>query len=468
MPPTSSTLAAGTHTPKWVAELSSSIFLFACSIVAAEEVRTAIQAVALAVLASGHASMRQAARLAASRAPVIVREYVPHFNLGRIIPNRHGNKLRRRLDWAAHVRDLTGQEFVRRYKLPPKAFRALVRKLSPALRKDPKYARNAGTEPIAVVLNVALTLRFLAGARMIELVDIFGLDAATVRKTAAEVVVQINMHHRFPIQSAEDLSPAALQAHADTMYARNKGTLHGCIGALDGMCVRILKPRLTCTPNPLHYLNRKGFFSMNLQAIADGDRRFLYMSLATAGGTHDSLAWSVSSLGHHLRNCPLPEGFWIAGDDAYACSSSLVSPYSSQACRKDNTKDDFNHYLSKSRINVECAFGILVRRFGVLRIPMGYSLKNIAAITEACMKLHNICIDNLVEETKPLEEDCTHKDHCGRARRQDKHAFPAPEGNKKRQNEAKRVALWHSIVARGLKRPKVKAGDLKRKRKQPA
>eukprot|EP00873_Tetraselmis_striata_P014879 jgi/Tetstr1/435143/TSEL_000228.t1 len=317
MPPTSSTLAAGTHTPKWVAELSSSIFLFACSIVAAEEVRTAIQAVALAVLASGHASMRQAARLAASRAPVIVREYVPHFNLGRIIPNRHGNKLRRRLDWAAHVRDLTGQEFVRRYKLPPKAFRALVRKLSPALRKDPKYARNAGTEPIAVVLNVALTLRFLAGARMIELVDIFGLDAAT-------------------------------------------------------------------------------------------------------------------------------------------------------ACRKDNTKDDFNHYLSKSRINVECAFGILVRRFGVLRIPMGYSLKNIAAITEACMKLHNICIDNLVEETKPLEEDCTHKDHCGRARRQDKHAFPAPEGNKKRQNEAKRVALWHSIVARGLKRPKVKAGDLKRKRKQPA
>eukprot|EP00873_Tetraselmis_striata_P034096 jgi/Tetstr1/454360/TSEL_041267.t1 len=269
MPPTISTLAAGTHTPKWVAELSSSVFLFACSIVAAEEVRTAIQAVALAVLASG-------------------------------------------------------QEFVRRYKLPPKAFHALVRKLSPALCKDPKCARNAGTEPIAVVLNVALTLHFLAGARMIELVDIFGLDAATVRKTAAE------------------------------------------------------------------------------------------------------------------------------------------------ACRKDNTKDDFNHCLSKSRINVERAFGILVRRFGVLRIPMGYSLKNIAAITEACMKLHNICIDNLVEETKPLEEDCTHKDHCGRARRQDKHAFPAPEGNKKRQNEAKRVALWQSIVARGLKRPKVKAGDLKRKRKQPA
>eukprot|EP00873_Tetraselmis_striata_P003914 jgi/Tetstr1/424178/TSEL_014784.t1 len=158
-----------------------------------------------------------------------------------------------------------------------------------------------------------------------------------------------------------------------------------------------------------------------------------------------------------------PEFVWTPRADA-----AFRALKDAMACRKDNTKDDFNHYLSKSRINVECAFGILVRRFGVLRIPMGYSLKNIAAITEACMKLHNICIDNLVEETKPLEEDCTHKDHCGRARRQDKHAFPAPEGNKKRQNEAKRVALWHSIVARGLKRPKVKAGDLKRKRKQPA
>lgn len=100
---------------------------------------------------------------------------------------------------------------------------------------------------------------------------------------------------------------------------------------MDGMAVRIIKPRLSWTDNPLHYLNRKGFFSMNLQAIADADRRFLWFSLATASGTHYSLAYKVSDLGKRLAMKALPQGYWIAGDDAYACSEYLITPYSIQS-----------------------------------------------------------------------------------------------------------------------------------------
>jgi hypothetical protein len=62
---------------------------------------------------------------------------------------------------------------------------------------------------------------------------------------------------------------------------------------------------------------------------------------------------------------------WIAGDDAYPSSEYLLSPYSSNAIRGDAFKDNFNFYQSRCRINVECAFGILVEKIGVLRRSMG-------------------------------------------------------------------------------------------------
>ena len=103
--------------------------------------------------------------------------------------------------------------------------------------------------------------------------------------------------------------------------------------------------------NSLHFLNRKGFFSINLQAIADADWKFLWYSMETAGGTHDSLAFKVSELGRSLEDKGLPKDYWIAGDDAYACSEYLLTPYAKQSCRGCRERDDFNFYQSRCRIN---------------------------------------------------------------------------------------------------------------------
>jgi hypothetical protein len=58
-------------------------------------------------------------------------------------------------------------------------------------------------------------------------------------------------------------------------------------------------------------------------------------------------------------------------------------------------KDDYNYYQSQLRITIECAFGMLVHRWSILRKPMptGMHLGKVTALTMALCKLHNFCID---------------------------------------------------------------------------
>lgn len=60
------------------------------------------------------------------------------------------------------------------------------------------------------------------------------------------------------------------------------------------------------------------------------------------------------------------------------------------------------------RINIECAFGMLVHRWGILRkaIPMGISLAKTNALVMALCKLHNFCVDkNDLKISRPTPDD---------------------------------------------------------------
>ena len=58
-------------------------------------------------------------------------------------------------------------------------------------------------------------------------------------------------------------------------------------------------------------------------------------------------------------------------------------------------KDAYNFYQSQLRINIECAFGVLVHRWGVLRspLPMNISLKKTTSLVRALCCVHNWLID---------------------------------------------------------------------------
>ena len=62
----------------------------------------------------------------------------------------------------------------------------------------------------------------------------------------------------------------------------------------------------------------------------------------------------------------------------------------------------FSFYHSSLRMCVECSFGILVARWGILWKPLKVSLRQAPKIVGTCMCLHNVMIDRCVpQEIRP-------------------------------------------------------------------
>ena len=152
-------------------------------------------------------------------------------------------------------------------------------------------------------------------------------------------------------------------------------------GAVDGLAIRIKGPTQKDCTNPHTYYNRKHFFSVNLQAMCDSKRRFVWDNMKCPGSAHDATAWSCS--GFSLMAEKLAElGFWIAGDDAYPLSEWLITPFPGKGLPAYEC--NFNFYQSRLRISIgeprvtatmlmltlavfaECAFGMLNRRYIVI------------------------------------------------------------------------------------------------------
>lgn len=78
------------------------------------------------------------------------------------------------------------------------------------------------------------------------------------------------------------------------------------IAAIDGLAVRITKPDVG---NPAQYYNRKGTYSVNLQAICDHRCNFLWWSTRAPGSMFDALAFEMSTLSTRLDQ--LPDCYWF-------------------------------------------------------------------------------------------------------------------------------------------------------------
>jgi hypothetical protein len=65
------------------------------------------------------------------------------------------------------------------------------------------------------------------------------------------------------------------------------------------------------------------------------------------------------------------------------------------------SEDAYNFFHSSLRINIECAFGMLVHRFGILRKPMPVNIRvpQTTALVTALCRLHNYCIDRRDTDT---------------------------------------------------------------------
>lgn len=127
---------------------------------------------------------------------------------------------------------------------------------------------------------------------------------------------------------------------------------------------------------------------MNVQAIADAAGRFLYAFIGKMpGAVHDSYAWSKDSLAVELANATSPLATWLLrekyhliGDDAYACDHLMVTPWPGHFGPND-PKLAYNFVHSSARMSVERAFGMLCRKWLLLKRTFEGGMKRSAPAT---------------------------------------------------------------------------------------
>ena len=169
-----------------------------------------------------------------------------------------------------------------------------------------------------------------------------------------------------------------------------------CFGAVDGSHIPILAP----SNNAKDYYNRKGFYSIVLQALVDHQYRFLNVHIGWPGSVHDSRILTNSEVFakgeagtltpnsiRTLSGVPVP--VVILGDPAYPLLPWLIKPYPGVALSARKIK--FNARLSRARVVVECAFGRLKGRWRSLLKRNDVKVDYITTFVTACCILHNLC-----------------------------------------------------------------------------
>jgi hypothetical protein len=270
-------------------------------------------------------------------------------------------------------------------------------------------------------IKTAISIRILAGGSYLDLMPLFDVSVASIYTIFNEFLDWVLMTFEFPLpRYLHNKNWRALRAIAEPFSYGSNGVFNGIIGAIDGLAVRIRSPQLSEVSDPGNYYCRKGFFALNVQAICDRSKRFLWCYPSNKGSTHDSVAFTNSRLYSTLTaNATTLEekGFFLLGDSAYNLTPFLLVPYSTDDVNKDASHmyDTFNFFLSSSRIYIECAFGELVMRWGILWRTLQFDLGKCQRIISVCMLLHNHIKDDLGETDTDLRNDPTWRprDHSG-------------------------------------------------------
>lgn len=184
------------------------------------------------------------------------------------------------------------------------------------------------------------------------------------------------------------------------------------LGAIDGKHVTITAP-----PNSgSQYFNYKKTFSIVLLALVDADYRFINIQVGDFGRANDGGVYSGSDVGIGMANntlqvpadCALPGSgqqgpmpFTMVGDAAFPLKTYLMRPFPGQHLQR--WQKVFNYRLSRARMVVECAFGILASRWRVLYSRMSMKPENADTVVMAVCILHNYLL-NPTENQRWLEE----------------------------------------------------------------
>ena len=144
------------------------------------------------------------------------------------------------------------------------------------------------------------------------------------------------------------------------------------------------------------FVNRKQFYSINVQAVCDSDAFITNIVARWPGSTHDSRIFENINIADKLRDGAL-DGI-LLGDSGYACRAYLLTPI----LKPKNVEVRYNTAHRRTRCVVE-----LKQRFPCLHLGLRTALANTLVIIVVTSVLHNFA---LVHREQDFYEDIEDED----------------------------------------------------------
>jgi hypothetical protein len=278
-------------------------------------------------------------------------------------------------------------------------FEELLARVTPRIQKQDTNYRKAHSAG----LKLAITLRYMATGENYPCLSYgFRVSRHTIAVIIPEVckAIQDELAEevvQFP-QDADEWRQVAARF-------QQKWNLPHALGALDGKHIRIRRPNKSGSV----YHNYKGFFSIVLMALVDADYKFLFADCGGVGHQSDMQLFNSSPLKEaldandldipppdNLPNDNVPFPYFIIGDDAFALREYMMKPFSQRNLTMEQRI--YNYRISRARIVVENAFGILAQRWQCFLTTMQQNPEIVRQILHAGICLHNFIRIRLVRD----------------------------------------------------------------------
>ena len=264
--------------------------------------------------------------------------------------------------------------------------------------------REKGRPTVEIEKQLLITVWYLGNPECIRSVsDRFDVSRSTVLRITTRICNALvnNIAPHFIQWPSGDKLIRTIEG-----FNENNGLLR-CIGAIDGTHIPIKAPH----NHHEHYINRKGFHSMQLQVVCDTDMIFTDVYCGWPGAAHDARVLRNSPLFHDAEtrtNDIFPGQTYIIGDAAYPLKTWLMTGF------KDNghltaRQKRFTKRLSSKRMVIERGIGLLKGRFRKLKVMVDIDrIRFLPKLVIAACTLHNFCIysnDEIDDFLQPLDDD---------------------------------------------------------------
>ncbi|GMI70700.1 hypothetical protein HRI_000739300 [Hibiscus trionum] len=171
-------------------------------------------------------------------------------------------------------------------------------------------------------------------------------------------------------------------------------TRYNLQGAIDGTHIHVILP-----PNEqIPYIGRKGVPTQNVMAVCDFNMCFTFVVAGWEGTTHDTRIFLDAIRDSRLKFPHPPNGKYYLVDFGYPQMKGFLGPYRGQRYhlpdfrrgRHVSGKEEiFNHSHSSLRSVIERTFGVLKKKWAILRDMPSYSFEKQRMIVICTMALYN-------------------------------------------------------------------------------